>query len=227
MKLALQIVGGIWAGLGALNIALMFIRSTSSSSTVQAFGLIGNMVLYVIPGLVLFGIGSMMIGKPKYVRTCPQCAENVLPAAIKCRFCGSPLPPMMPLPPIPPRPPMKRNTKLALAIAASGLALVIVVLSVHQSKIAAEERIRLEKDLQHASVEIAFIDAQSKLAKKYPAQAKEIRAGFLSGVNATDVNEHLDHQGWVTNTGAVYHVNIPVGKLVYRCEGTPNDQTCQ
>lgn len=225
MRLILQIVGGIWAGLGVLNIVGLF--GTTTSSTLESLGLIFNMVLFVLPGLVLCGIGSMMKAEPSYIRRCHQCAEIVQPAAIKCRFCGSALNPMPPPARAIPKPkqPMKRSTKIALSAAAAGLVVAIIVISLvvnaQQAKRQAEERVRQEQ----ISREIAFMDARSKLAKKYPGQAQEIRAAFMKSVPAE--YGAPSHEGSVTNAGGVYNVSIAVGKTVYHCAGPPNDQECQ
>jgi len=53
---ALKVIGGIWAILGSANIVMMFRDDVSSS--IGAFGLLWNLVVFIFPGLVLFGIGA-------------------------------------------------------------------------------------------------------------------------------------------------------------------------
>lgn len=60
MSKALQIIGGIWAGLGVLNIIGMFMKTDSSQQGLQLFGLLLNMLLFLFPGLVLVGIGALL-----------------------------------------------------------------------------------------------------------------------------------------------------------------------
>jgi hypothetical protein len=56
MPTLLKIIGGIWALVGLGNILVM--PWNDSSYTVLILGLIFNMVLFVIPGLILFGLGA-------------------------------------------------------------------------------------------------------------------------------------------------------------------------
>lgn len=58
MAIALMIIGGGWAILGALNILGMFGKTDSGG--VLAFGLIFNFLVFVAPGLVLAGIGALL-----------------------------------------------------------------------------------------------------------------------------------------------------------------------
>lgn len=62
MDKVLRIIGLVWFALGAGNLILGFQRL--SSSTVATFALIFNMVLFIIPGLILYAVGERM-GKPK------------------------------------------------------------------------------------------------------------------------------------------------------------------
>lgn len=59
MSLLLRIVGGIWAVLGVGNLVGMF-STPGLGSGIGTFGLIFNMVLFVIPGLGLLAIGHRM-----------------------------------------------------------------------------------------------------------------------------------------------------------------------
>jgi hypothetical protein len=95
----------------------------NSATGLLAFGLIFNGVLFVIPGLILCGIGTGLRRQkrstsgpqsargieatkppgPKPARVieesdgergpCPYCAELIVPAAKVCRFCSRELPP--------------------------------------------------------------------------------------------------------------------------------------
>lgn len=56
MGTLLKVVGAIWALIGLGNIIGM--SWTESSDGVLTFGLMFNMLLFVIPGLVVYGIGS-------------------------------------------------------------------------------------------------------------------------------------------------------------------------
>ena len=56
----LMIIGFGWAALGAANILMMF--GNGASEGVAMFGFIFNMVLFVLPGLVLGGIGKRLHG---------------------------------------------------------------------------------------------------------------------------------------------------------------------
>ena len=56
MAILLKIVGGLWAFLGATNILSMLTRS-SGANLGTVLGLVFNMVLFVLPGLGIYGIG--------------------------------------------------------------------------------------------------------------------------------------------------------------------------
>jgi len=57
MALLLKVVGAVWAVLGAANIVGMPWGDKGSTGTLT-FGLMFNMLLFVIPGLVVYGIGA-------------------------------------------------------------------------------------------------------------------------------------------------------------------------
>lgn len=59
MSLLLRIVGAVWAVLGVANIIGMFAGGPVPTG-IGSFGLIFNMVLFVIPGLGLLAIGHRM-----------------------------------------------------------------------------------------------------------------------------------------------------------------------
>ena len=56
MSVLLKVVGGIWTILGSANIVMMFRNDVSSS--IGTFGVLLNFVLFIFPGLVVYGIGA-------------------------------------------------------------------------------------------------------------------------------------------------------------------------
>jgi len=56
MALLLKVVGVVWAVIGAANIVGM--PWDKGSTGILTFGLMFNMLLFVIPGLVVYGIGA-------------------------------------------------------------------------------------------------------------------------------------------------------------------------
>lgn len=71
MATLLLVVGAIWAGLGALNIVGMPWTDRDLGGVVT-FGLIFNMVLFVVPGLLLVGLGSHMNSRAKRAVDSPK-----------------------------------------------------------------------------------------------------------------------------------------------------------
>jgi hypothetical protein len=61
-----------------------------------SFGLILNVVLFILPGLAVFGIGSRIApradGDDGAKRTCPFCIEPIKEAAVVCPHCRRDLP---------------------------------------------------------------------------------------------------------------------------------------
>lgn len=57
MRILLQVVGAIWALIGLGNIIGMPWTEPSSEG-ILTFGLVFNMLLFVMPGLVVYGIGA-------------------------------------------------------------------------------------------------------------------------------------------------------------------------
>lgn len=102
----LIIVGVSWAVLGFANIVVMFQKPLSE--TFQAFGLIFNMTIFVLPGAIVAGLGALVMrnaarrGRKQHVETldemtsgqrkCPFCAELIKAEAKICRFCQRELP---------------------------------------------------------------------------------------------------------------------------------------
>jgi hypothetical protein len=97
MGIALLVIGGIWALLGLANVAGM-LSNTDVGTGIQAFGLVFNMVLFILPGLVVAGIGEML-RRRRIAKThdggiadvdrfpCPYCGERIALRATVCRFC--------------------------------------------------------------------------------------------------------------------------------------------
>lgn len=56
MDTLLKVVGGIWAIIGAGNLFMM--PWAESSQGILTFGLIFNFLLFIIPGLIVYGIGA-------------------------------------------------------------------------------------------------------------------------------------------------------------------------
>jgi hypothetical protein len=57
-------VGGLWALIGVGNVVMMD-WGAGSDTTVQTLGVILNGVLFVMPGLVVLGIGAMLDRKKR------------------------------------------------------------------------------------------------------------------------------------------------------------------
>ena len=58
MGTLLKVVGAIWALIGLRNLFAMF--WTDSSRGILTFGFLFNILLFVVPGLVAYGIGARM-----------------------------------------------------------------------------------------------------------------------------------------------------------------------
>lgn len=101
MGTLLQIIGGIWALIGFGNLVGM--PWTGGNTNVLTFGLIFNMLLFVVPGLIVLGLGSNIIKRKStsedgatpdtHVR-CPECRELILKEARLCKHCRTKLVPI-------------------------------------------------------------------------------------------------------------------------------------
>ena len=78
MSVLLKVVGGIWAILGSANIVMMFRNDVSSS--IGTFGVLLNFVLFIFPGLVLFGVGAA-IGRSRHPRMIEHGRQSTPPGA--------------------------------------------------------------------------------------------------------------------------------------------------
>lgn len=72
MPTLLMAVGGIWAGLGVLNLLLMFFKLDAGDGGVATFGLMFNFVLFILPGLGVAGIGAMLQRKAEQEEEAPR-----------------------------------------------------------------------------------------------------------------------------------------------------------
>jgi hypothetical protein len=73
MSVLLKVVGGIWAILGSANIVMMFRNDVLSS--IGAVGILLNFVLFIFPGLVVYGIGAA-IGRSRHPRMIEHCRQS-------------------------------------------------------------------------------------------------------------------------------------------------------
>ena len=101
MGTLLKWVGGIWAVLGAGNVVSMMARlgpgSEQIAQGVFTFGLIFNFVLFILPGLAVYGIGARLTKAREpdgSLKPCPYCAETIKIDARVCRYCQRDLTPI-------------------------------------------------------------------------------------------------------------------------------------
>jgi hypothetical protein len=63
METVFKVIGAIWTLIGLRNLLALF--WTDSSQGVLDFGFMFNVLLFVLPGLVVYGIGARMKKKPR------------------------------------------------------------------------------------------------------------------------------------------------------------------
>lgn len=99
MGIVLIVIGIGWALLGAGNILTMLSR-TQEVGGVETFGFLLNMILFVLPGLIVGGIGEMLRRRSARGATtsdgsgliaCPDCGSGVSVHADHCLKCGRPV----------------------------------------------------------------------------------------------------------------------------------------
>jgi hypothetical protein len=88
----LRIVGILWAAFGVISImnSPSMTSKNHVSPEISGFVLLFNIILFIGPGLLLAGVGSI-IKKKVAEKKCPVCAEMIKPDAKKCRFCNAEL----------------------------------------------------------------------------------------------------------------------------------------
>lgn len=97
MAILLKIVGVCWAIIGAGNILVSPLLGHGREADVT-FLLMFNVLLFILPGLVVYGIGSAIAKKPQPAKKkaptmqCSFCAETINAKAIICRFCNKDIP---------------------------------------------------------------------------------------------------------------------------------------
>ena len=95
----LLVVGVIWAFLGAGNIVRMFGDGTLGDGLLL-FGVIFNMVLFVLPGLICAGIGQRLRGRVDSGYECQHCRSPIDPRATVCAQCRRDVTPRQPRAPL-------------------------------------------------------------------------------------------------------------------------------
>ena len=92
MAKLLKVVGIIWAAIGAGNIIGMFAKVGSGHELLETFGMIFNFVLFIIPGLLLAGLGAVIAKNkqpmPVAQWRCPHCQTTYAQTPNFCTAFG-------------------------------------------------------------------------------------------------------------------------------------------
>lgn len=84
MATLLKVFGAIWAVLGLGNI--VFMPWGSSSEGIQLFGLMFNVLLFIVPGLLLYGLGTRMAENSSSQKTDPTVSTVQEPTSVEDRL---------------------------------------------------------------------------------------------------------------------------------------------
>ncbi len=86
---ALKIIGAMWALLGTANI-LLGMYSTPTPDGLPSFGVMFNVALFVVPGLIIYGIGEWNFRKLKAQSKTKSLGESRCPPhpvyCVNCQF---------------------------------------------------------------------------------------------------------------------------------------------
>jgi hypothetical protein len=88
----LKVIGVIWAVIGAGNIIGMFAKVGSGHERLETFGMIFTFVLFIIPGLLLAGLGVVIPKNKQHTPVaqwrCPYCQTTYEQIRNFCTACS-------------------------------------------------------------------------------------------------------------------------------------------